>query len=411
MIAVTGIGVVAPSANSPDQLWDRVVNGHSPAAVPEGSDGPAVCAVQEPLELAGGQRKIRRNHRADRCVQLILLATQRAWADANLEGSPAREPARIGVVAGSSRGPVTKWAEAFRPSHRRIRPSLAADTTSACLHGSISAWLGAGGPSFTVSTACASGAHAVALGAMQIQAGAAELVVVAASDAPLHDVMVSQFQAAGILSPSRPPDLVCRPFDRNANGTVLGEGAGCLVLESVESARRRGARMQGLLLGWGLRGDGPLTSAEAAGDRALREATRDAMAMARLHPDDIGYINAHGTGTRRNDDLEMVWLREFDSRRQYPVPCGSTKATTGHCLGATPLFEAALCLEAISRGLAPRSVHCFVPHPDAPGGLVLEAHQNLSSRFVMSNSLGFWGSSASLIFGPPNFNDGDSSPR
>lgn len=346
------------------------------------------------------QRKVRRTNRADRTVKMALLAAQRAWDDAGLGECPPGDPGRVGVVAGTSRGPVAKWAEAFQPTRKKARPSLAADTTAACLHGSLAAWIGAGGPAFTISTACASGAHAIALGAMQIRAGMADIVAVAGSDAPLHDVMAGLFRSAGILTTALPPHPVCKPFDRDADGTVLGEGAGCLILESIQHARGRGARSHGILIGWGMRGDGPLASAEAAGDRALREAANDALAMAGLQPDAIGYINAHGTGTRRNDDLEMAWFNEFDSQRRVPVPCGSTKAVTGHCLGATPLFEAALCLEAMARGLAPRSPNCIVPHPSAPRGLVLTDHLPLPAPYTMSNSLGFWGSSASLIFGP-----------
>jgi 3-oxoacyl-[acyl-carrier-protein] synthase II len=399
MIAVTGMGVVAPMADSAVALWERVMEGLSPASVAEEGHVHAVCAVHEPLDLPGHAHKIRRGHRSDRCVQMVLMAAMRGWEDAGLSELPWEETGRVGVVAGSSRGPVSKWAEAFCPPRKRVRPSLAADTNSACLHGSIAALFAARGTSFTVSASCASGAYAIALGASQILAGTADVVIAAASDAPLHKIMLGQFHASGILSPNIPPKLVCQPFDREANGTVLGEGAGCLIMESMESARCRGARIHGILSGWGLRGDGALTSAEAAGDQAIRNAVKDALTMAGVGADKIGYINAHGTDTRRNDDLEMEWIHEFDAERQSPVPFGSTKAATGHCLGATPIFEAALCLEALKRGQAPPSVHCQNPHPNAPRGLVIDPNQTLTTPLVMSNSLGFWGSSASLIFG------------
>ncbi len=397
-VAITGVGVVAPNAWTPQQLWLQAAAGRSPARLLEEYPGLALCPVDGSLnEFA---RTLRRAHRADRVVRLALSAAWRAWNGAGLP-EDACDPSRLGVVVGSSRGPVGKWEEAtayLSPQGKQIRtrPSLAADSMMGALHGSLAASLGIRGPAFTVSTACASGGHALALAACQIAGGMADIIVAGGADSPLNRCMIRQFHATGILDPALPPSPVCRPYDRSAAGTVLGEAAAFLVLESEASACRRGAAILGWLSGWGMAMDGNSSSAESAGADALEASASVALAQAGVNLSDIGYLNTHGTGTRINDLIEMRWISRLDSRLSKPIRFGSTKAVTGHCLGATPVLEAAICLETLRRGRIPPSAHCFDPHPEAPAGLVRQ-EVPLKADHVMSVSLGFWGGACSLV--------------
>jgi len=398
-IAVTGVGVVAPGASNPQELWERAAAGRSPARLGDLFPGLAICSVEESLDRSRVPAP-RRAHRADRVVRMALLAAARAWQSAGMREG-AYDPSRLGVVVGSSRGPVGKWEEAtayLSPDGllRRTRPSLAADSMMGALHGSLASAFGVRGPAYTVSTACASGGHALALAATQIAGGMAEIVLAGGADAPLNRCMIRQFLATGILDPAQPPSPVCRPYDRTASGTVLGEAAAFFLLESADSARRRGAPVLCWLAGWGMGADGCLASPESAGAEALDASASAALALAGTALPDIGYLNTHGTGTQVNDAIEMRWIHRLDSQRASPLPFGSTKAVTGHCLGATPVLEAAICLETLRRGLIPPSAHCVDPHPDAPAGLVRQVAP-LQGDHVLSVSLGFWGSACSLV--------------
>ena len=398
-IAITGVGVVAPGASTPQQLWEQAEAGRSPACLHELFPELALCPVKESLE-ASGSRTLRRGHRADRVVRMALLAASRAWQDAGMQEG-GHDPARLSVVVGSSRGPIGKWEEATaylapEGERKKTRPSLAADSMMGALHGSLASAFGVRGPAYTVSTACASGGHALALAACQIAGGMADIVLAGGADAPLNRCMIRQFMATGILDPALPPSPVCRPYDRSAAGTVLGEAAAFFILESPASAQRRGAAILGWLSGWGMAADGSASSAESAGADALESSAAVALAQAGLTSSAIGYLNTHGTGTQVNDLLEMRWIQHLDRSRSRPIPFSSTKAVTGHCLGATPVLEAAICLEALRRRRIPPSAHCTDPHPEAPAGLVLQPAA-LEGEYVMSVSLGFWGGACSLV--------------
>ena len=400
-IAITGTGVVAPDASTPQQLWQQAADGRSPARLLGQFPGLALCPVEESLEKSKF-RALRRAHRADRVVRMSLLAASRAWGDAGMRERAPCDPSRMGVVVGSSRGPVGKWEEATaylcpEGGKKRTRPSLAADSMMGSLHGSLAMAFGIRGPAFTVSTACASGGHALALAASLIAGGMADIVIAGGADAPLNRCMIGQFLATGILDTAQPPSPVCRPYDRSAAGTILGEASAFFVLESEASARRRGAAIFGWLAGWGMASDGNSISAESAGAEALDTSAAVALAQAGVDLSGIGYLNTHGTGTHINDSIEMRWITGLDSRRSKPIPFGSTKAVTGHCLGATPALEAVICLESLRRSRIPPSAHCFDPHPEAPAGLLLQAAP-LEGDHVMSVSLGFWGAASSLVF-------------
>ena len=399
-IAITGIGITAPGASSPAQLWDNLEAKRSPAELWEGGRTLAVCPVTESLETPGLALP-RRGHRPDRMIRLALMAASRAWNDAGLGGNPGIPPSRIAVVAGSSRGPVSKLEQAIAGTSagaRKLPPSLASDSMLGSLHGTLAYVFGTLGPAYSVSAACSSGGHAIALAADHIASGSADLAIAGASDASLAAAIINQFLSTGILDPSLPPAPVCRPYDVQARGAVLGEAAAFLILESMESARARGAFIHGHLCGWAMAADGRAASAESAGSTALVSASALALGKAGLAGDALGYINTHGTATRVSDAMEMGWIRGLDAARTFPVPFSSTKPVTGHCLGATSALEAVVCLETLRRRRIPPTTNCLEPHPHAPGGLVTMAGQALEGDHVLSVSLGFWGAACALVF-------------
>jgi 3-oxoacyl-(acyl-carrier-protein) synthase len=394
------MGLVAAEADSPSALWENVLTARSPAQwwpPDENRPGMAVCRVESSLERAGV--RLRREHRKDRCTKLALLAAARAWDAAEL-GPTASEPPRCGVMVGTSRGPVATTLATIQPptGHSRLLPSTAAESTFACLHGSIAPLFNLQGPCLTVTTACSSGGHALALAADQLILGRADLMLVGGADAPLLPCLADSFLAAGILDLRELKDFPCRPFAEGANGTILGEGAAFLVLEKKSSAHKRGAPICARLGGWAVAADGWNTSAESGGDQALAHATTLALTQAGLGPDEVGYINAHGTGTARNDEIELQWWREFMAGQDLGRRLGSTKAVTGHCLGAGAILEAIIAIQALHAGIAPPSAHCQPPLADFADNLLCQGPEALAAPWVMSNSLGFWGTASSFLF-------------
>ena len=408
-IVVTGVGLVSHEAATSAELFENVLAGRANPDIRPFHSAPGfpplelpVCAVAESLEKPATPVPMRGESRLDRSVRLGLVAASRAWNVAGLAASPAIDPSRVAAVAGSSRGTIGKWSEAcaLLSSGKKVPPSLSANSTFASLHGSLCACFGIEGPAFTVSTACASGGHAIALAADLLRSGAASVALCGGADAGLHHSLALNFHATGILDPAMPPDAVCRPFDKTASGTILGEGACFLVLESMEHAHRRGAEPLAELLGWGMASDASRVRPEAAGARALGHAVRSALDRAGLPAGAVHYVNVHGTGTRANDQIECGWLAEFNRSRENtpPVLYSSSKAVMGHCLGASPALEAALCIEALARRTAPPSANLFTPREDAPTGLLKAPALLPEDAVILSTSLSFWGAACALLF-------------
>lgn len=413
-VAITGMGLLCHMADSPASLWQQVMAPQRQSCL-IGPDAPDCQPIEVLPVLADpcaflGNLRVKRIKSMDRCLHLALASAVRAWSDAGLplpaqqsDGDPDQSTSETfhlmeaAVVVGSSRGPLEKILSLAQPATRRAAPRLPSDSAFASLHGTLASTLGATGPAFTISTACASGAHAIALAADQIRAGRVPLALAGAGDAPLQPRLVRAMDDTGILDkgPLRPG---CRPFSEDRCGTILGEASAFLVLEDPAHAAARGARIHGFLAGAGLAADGYVPSPEAAGARALDIATQQAVRDAGISASEIGYVNAHGTGTVINDAIECEWFQKFTSSRMLPLPFGSTKSATGHCLGATPVLEAIICLEAMNRRCLPPSANCSRPMREAAGALVLDAGRSWDGACAMSNALGFWGAAASLIF-------------
>jgi 3-oxoacyl-(acyl-carrier-protein) synthase len=395
-IVVSGLGVFSAAGANVDELWRSVLAGCSPATWQEfGKEPIAVCAAPA-LNLRSPE--FRRVHKMDRSVHLAVAAARQAWEDADLSASrPA--PTRLGIIVGTSRGPAGKWDESLRQLDQgRMLPSLAANSTLACLSGVLSVIFQAQGPSFTVSATCASSAHAIALAAQQILLGAADVMLVGGTEASLHAGIVRQLHTAGVLGFHEDPARTCRPFAADRNGTVLGEGAGFLVLESARCARERNARVLARLAGWALGSEGHQRTGIREDASGLFQVMTDALQMSGMAADEIGYVNAHGTGTPLNDRQEARALQ-----RAFPggVPCSSTKPVIGHCMGAGAAIEAVISILALQNGVLPPTAHCLPLDPECALDVVHSEPRRCGVRAVVSNSSGFWGNNASLVFAAP----------
>jgi 3-oxoacyl-(acyl-carrier-protein) synthase len=403
-VAITGMGLLCHQAETPEALWHQVLKGKQVISHVHCLDGsnPVVPVLRISSEI--GQEladlRIRRMKSADDLLRFAAFAAARAWRNAGMKlPSSARSVGNklnAAVIVGTSRGPMDKISSLFTGLPENPKPRIPSDSAYASLHGTLASALDAHGPAFTISTACASGAHAVALAADQIRCGRVPVALAGAADAPLHFLLVRAMSATGILDFGG-LQPVCRPFSQDRTGTILGEGAAFVVLEDADHARQRGAQIHGYLSGSGMAADGRVSSPEGAGAIALECAVARAMEDAGIGAADLGYINCHGTGTLINDSLECEWLTKFDRSRSAPIPYSSTKSITGHCLGATPVLELIICLMAMKHGVLPPSVNCTRPMSGAPPGLVLDPATKWNTRYAMSNAIGFWGGAVSLI--------------
>jgi 3-oxoacyl-(acyl-carrier-protein) synthase len=401
-VVVTGMGCVSAAGSSTAALWEAAAAGRSTAAWRDFQMGPepsrfAVCTAGE---LDVSQVEFYRPRTMDRSTQMAWLAANQAWQQAQLAGDYSL--AQIGMVAGSSRGPLGKIHETFNAlGQPKYPPSLSANSAFGSLGGMLAQTFKLKGPGATLSATCASAAFAIGFAAEQILLGKADVMLAGGAEAPLQPVMLAQLHSAGVLGSHDEAQRTCRPFDATRNGTVPGEGSAFLVLESASSAAHRGIRPLAFLAGWATNlSDSGRTGVNEDGTDLL-QAMRQALQMAGLDPNQIDYVNAHGTGTKLNDLAEARAIRQLFGDLAATVPCSSTKPVTGHCLGATSALEAVIAIEAMRHQMIPPTANCQEPDPYCLiNAEPLTARPAMIST-VMSNSLGFWGFHASLIFSKP----------
>ena len=397
-VVVTGMGCYSAAGDSVEALWQAAMTGRGLGAwreFPVAGQSPqrfAVCSAP-PIDISAPALHSAR--KSDRCTQMALHAANQAWKQAGVGG--AYSPERMGIIIGSSRGPIEKIEESFERLHRgTVMPTLSAQSSMGSISGTLAQSFGLKGPGAVVSATCASAAFAIGLAAEQILLGKADAVLVGGAEAPLHAVVLAQLQASGVLGSHAEAAQACRPFDVTRNGMVLGEGSAFLVIESAQLAARRGAKPLANLTGWSMSTDSSGRTGMHKDGSSVAHAMREALDLAQLSPRDIGYVNAHGSGTVLNDFAEASALTELFGERG--VPCSSTKPVTGHCLGATPALAAILCVEALRRQQLPPAVNCAQPDPQCPVQLVTPPTPRAPFTSVLSNAIGFWGYHASLIF-------------
>jgi 3-oxoacyl-[acyl-carrier-protein] synthase II len=336
-------------------------------------------------------------------IALAVAASREAVRDSGL-AADAIDHERVGVAIGSGIGGLTTLEESFnvlmKRGPRRISPFMIPMIISNMAGGYVAIRHGLRGPNLCHVSACATGAHSIGEAARIIERGDADAMLAGGTEAANTKLGVAGFSAMRALSSRNDdPQAASRPFDRDRDGFVMGEGAGVLVLEEAEHARARGARVLGEVLGYGMSADAahmaiPTQSAEGA-QRCMRLALADAG----LEPQDVDYINAHATSTPAGDPAEVRAIRAVFGRHAGGIPVSATKSMTGHLLGAAGAVEALLCLCALERGVLPPTINLDNPDPECELEHVANKAQRRRMYVAISNSLGFGGTNATLVFG------------
>jgi 3-oxoacyl-[acyl-carrier-protein] synthase II len=403
-VAITGIGIVSPLGTTREATWEGLVAGRSGARPITRFDasGYATRFAAEvpdfdPVAVVG--RKDAR--RLDRFAQFAVAAGREAIEHAGLEIGPANAE-RVGVLVGTGMGgleTIDSGAEVLlRDGPGRLSPFFVPMMLPNMASGTVAIALGARGPNFAPTSACASSAHAIGEAAEMIRRGMAEVMLAGGAEAPIARLGVGGFNAMGALSTRNDdPAGASRPFDAERDGFVLGEGAAILVLESLDRARRRGARPLAIVSGYGATDDANHMVQPAPGGEGAGRAITAALADAGLEPPAIGYVNAHGTSTQLNEKLETQALKAALGEHAYRVPISSTKSMTGHLLGAAGGLEAGVCVLAMERGCLPPTINYRTPDPACDLDYVPNVARAARVEHALNCSMGFGGHNVALV--------------
>jgi 3-oxoacyl-[acyl-carrier-protein] synthase II len=412
-VVVTGLGMVTPLACGVEQTWRRLINSESGAKRVEKfdvSDLPSkiACIIprgdgsdgtynpdqwMEPKE----QRKV------DEFIAYGMCAARQALDDAGWMPTEYEDQIRTGVLIGSGIGGIGGIADAAitlaERGPRRVSPFFVPGRVINLVAGYVSITFGLKGPNHAVVTACSTGTHAIGDAARLIALGDADVMVAGGAESPIDKLSMAGFAACRALSTgfNDMPERASRPYDRDRDGFVIAEGAGVVVLEDYEHAKRRGARIHAELIGYGLSGDAfHITAPAPDGDGAFR-CMQAAISRAKIAPAEIDYINAHGTSTPAGDEIELGAVERLVGNAAGRISMSSTKSSIGHLLGAAGAVEAIFSILAIRDQIAPPTLNLDNPSVDTPIDLVPHRARERQINTALSNSFGFGGTNASLV--------------
>jgi 3-oxoacyl-[acyl-carrier-protein] synthase II len=406
-VVVTGMGAVTPVGHDVATTWDAALKGSSGVTTITRFDAAGLqLKTQIAAEVKGFDPEahfgLKASRRLDRFVQFALVAAAEAIQDANLDCA-ALDPYRAGVLVGSGVGGIgTLMHEARvmdKDGPRRVSPFLIPMMLLDMAAGEIAIRYGLKGPNLAVVSACATGAHAIGEAGEMIRRGSADVVICGGSEAGIDPLAIAGFNRMGALSTRNDdPATACRPFDATRDGFVMGEGAGIVVLEALEHAQRRSAPIRGELIGYGATADATHIAAPAPDAAGAVNAMQIALRQSGLPLDGIGYLNAHGTGTALNDVGETKAIKMVFGEHAKDLPISSTKAVTGHLLGAAGAVEAVISLLALEKQMVPPTINYEHPDPECDLDYVPNTTRSASLTATMSNSFGFGGHNGCLIF-------------
>jgi 3-oxoacyl-[acyl-carrier-protein] synthase II len=409
-VVITGVGAVSPCGADVDATWESISAGRSGIARIESFDPTEFasqiageCSSFDPLQYVP-KRRLRETARF---IQLAIAASEQAIRNAGFEPNDEQKE-RVGTFIGVGFCGLEVFEDTcktlFEKGPRRVSPYFVPSVISNLAPGQVTLQWGFKGPSYTHTSACASGAHAIGDAFRWIQRGEIDAAVAGGAEAAVTPVGVAAFASMRALSRRNgEPELASRPFDMGRDGFVIAEGAGVLILEEREAAIARGARTLAEIVGYGATSDAyhmvqPAPEAEGA-QRAMRLALKDA----RINPEDLDYINAHGTSTPMGDEGELTAIKKvFGAHAINGLAVSSTKSMTGHLLGAAGGLEPVLCVLAIRDGLLPPTINLHDPDPAGEGmNLVANTAQERPVRALMNNSFGFGGTNCALVLKAP----------
>jgi 3-oxoacyl-[acyl-carrier-protein] synthase II len=414
-VVVTGMGMVTPLGDGVDATWSRLIAGESGIRAIQSfdtSDLPTKIAGEVPVgDKAHGhfnadlymppkdQRKV------DKFIIFAVSAASQAIEDSGWQAASDEDRERAGVMIGSGIGGLQTIYEGSltikEKGPRRLSPFFIPSALINLASGQVSIKYGLKGPNHAVVTACSTGAHAIGDAARLIALDDADVMVAGGAEAAVCRLGFAGFNACRAMSTAYndTPAKASRPWDKGRDGFVMGEGAGAVVLEEYERARRRGAKIYGEVLGYGLSGDAyHITAPAEDGDGGFRS-MRAALKRAGLSTDRIDYINAHGTSTPLGDEIELGAVKRLFGADAYKLSMSSTKSATGHLLGAAGAIEAIFALKSLMEQIVPPTLNLDDPSDGCDLDLVPHAARKRQVRYVLSNSFGFGGTNASVIFG------------
>ena len=402
-VAVTGIGLVTPVGVGNDVTWQAVCEGRSGVHRITKFD-PTEHKTQIAAEINGFDPELYMNakeaRKTDTFIQYAVTAAKFALEDSGLEITEELSP-RMGTIIGSGIGGMETYVNTVLMMNEkgpgRLSPFFITNIINNMAAGYVSIFFNAKGPNCCTTTACAASAHAIGYAAQAIRNGEADAMFAGGTEAPVIPLTFAGFNAMRALSTRNDePSKASRPFDKERDGFIIGEGSGMLILEELESAKKRGAHIYAEIVGYGMSSDAShITAPSLDGpERCMKAALHDGG----VNPDEVDYINAHGTSTPLNDANETNAIKQVFGERAYKIPVSSTKSMTGHLLGAAGAVEAAFSVLALEHGILPPTINYEFPDPECDLDYVPNQAREAGIRTVLSNSFGFGGTNASLIF-------------
>ncbi len=403
-VVVTGRGIVSPIGNNPDEFW---------TALAECRSGISRITAFDPSEfeaqIAGEIKDLdvtqyldrKQVKRMDRFCQLGLISASQAVEESGLD-LEKEDPTRIGVFASSGIGGLNTTEKQHKimiergPS--RVSPLLVPMMIINLLPGQIAMKFGLKGPNLSIVTACATGTHTIGEALWAIRNGRADVLVAGGAESSTTKLGLAGFCSMKALSTRNDaPEKASRPFDKERDGFIMSEGAGMLVLEELEHARARGATIYGEIIGYGCSSDAHHLTAPAPGGAGAAQCMQVALDDAGISPDEVDYINAHGTSTALNDKFETMAIKTVFGERAYKLPISSTKSMHGHLLGAAGAAEAIVCMQAMENNLIPATINYEYPDPECDLDYVPNQPREAEIKIAMSNSFGFGGHNGTLV--------------
>ncbi|CAM5787927.1 MULTISPECIES: beta-ketoacyl-ACP synthase II [Brevibacillus] len=403
-VVITGVGVVSPLGNDATTFWNSLLEGKSgisPITSFDASDYPTQIAGEvkdfNPEDYMD-KKDIRRT---DRFVQFGLAAAKMAVEDAKLEIT-AENAERVGVYIGSGIGGLSTWEEQHQvlleKGPRRVSPFFIPMLIANMASGAVSIQYGAKGPTSSAITACATGTNAIGDALRLIQYDQADVMITGGAEATIRPMAFAGFCSAKAMSTRNDePTKASRPFDRDRDGFVMGEGAGVLILEELEHAKKRGATILAEVIGYGMSADAHHITAPSPGGEGAARCMKNALRDAGIEPSEVEYINAHGTSTGQGDIAETMAIKEVFGEHAYKLAVSSTKSMTGHLLGATGGVEAIATAFALRDQILPPTINLENPDPECDLDYVPNEARKAKVNVALSNTFGFGGHNATII--------------
>ena len=408
-VVITGIGMISPVGNTIDASWNNLINGNSGIDVIKSFDTSEMetkiageIKNFNPIDLIGKKE----SRRMDRFSQLAIVASQEALNFAQLNIDETNEH-RVSVMISSGIGGIITISEQIDilrdkgPS--RVSPFLVPMMLPDMASSQVSMKFGAKGPNFAIVSACASGGDSIGIASEFIKSNRVDIVLAGGSEAAICPIGIAGFNACHALSKNNSsPKQASKPFDNNRDGFVLSEGAGVLVLESRESANKRGVNILATLAGYGSSADANHITQPAPGGEGGVRAMNEAIVNAEINTNQIDYINAHGTSTPLNDKFETMAMKTVFGTEINNIAISSTKSMTGHLLAASGAIEAAISVKSLNENIVPPTINLNEPDPECDLNYTPNKSLHKNLFYTMSNSFGFGGHNCSLIFSKPS---------